>query len=142
MEKLEELKRQDEILLGQAKAKQQRNEPIIFRDYQGFLAQLKAAREKLGPEAKAKIIEKLIHKVELLPNRLLIHFYVGQSLLQGELLSKEGGSPSFFMSKIGNGSHGKQKSLNQIRALHPTLQGKSKQVSSSNTIDFGDHGKD
>jgi hypothetical protein len=89
----------------------------------------------LGPEAKAKIIEKLVHRVELLPDRLLIHFYVGQSLLLGELLSKEGSSP-FFLPKFGKGSRAKQKSLNQVLAL----QRKSQQVSSSNTIDYGEPG--
>jgi hypothetical protein len=135
MEKLEELKRRDETLLGHAKAKQQRDEPITFCDYQGFLAGLKSLRGTLGPEAKAKIIEKLVHRVEILPDRLLVHFYVGQSLLQGELLSKEGSS-LFLLPKIRECSRGRQKSLNQLWAL----QRKSQQVSSSNTIDYGEPG--
>lgn len=142
MEKLEELKRQDEDLLAKAKAKQQRDEPIDYRDYRSLLAQLVAVREKLGSEAKAKIIESLIHKVELFPDRISIHFYVGQSLLQGELLSKEGGSP-FLLVKAGNGSPRKRKSLNQIRALRPNFKLQSnRQVGSSNTIDYGDSGLD
>jgi hypothetical protein len=113
MEKIEELKRADEALLQQTQAKQVSDAPLAFQDYQWLLKNLGAITGAMNDEAKAKIIEKLIHKVELKPDRILIHFFVGESLLQGESFPKGSGSP-FFMP------------------------GSKRQVFSSNTVDVGD----
>ncbi len=136
MEKLEELKRQDEELLAKTKANQQRDKPMDVKSFTRILGQINATRKNLDDGWKAKIIEKLVHKVELFPNRLAIHFYVGQSLLQGESLSKEGGSPFFFSAE--QKSSRKRKSLNQLRALHSNTA--KPPVGSSNTIDYGEPG--
>lgn len=135
MEQLEELKRCDEVLLQQAQAKQISDVPMAFQDYQEFLKKLPAIASGMSVETKTKIIEKLVHKIELKPDRVLVHFYVGLSLLQGESFPKGGGSPSFFVSK--NPERLKEKSPNQLRALY---RGSKRQVSSSNTIDIGDAG--
>ena len=133
MEKLEELRRCDDARLQQVQAKQLNDVPIAFKDFEGFLKNLSTIASKLGHEAKSKIIEKLVHKVELKPNSVLVHFYVGASLIQGESSLNGGGSPSFFVSK--NLKDGK-KSLNRMRATYWPKQ----QVNSSNTIGLGDPG--
>ena len=137
MEQLEELKRSDEMLLQQTQAKQLSDVPMALQDYQSYLKGLPAIANGLSHEDKAKIIEKLVHKIELKTDRILVHFYVGVSLLHGEPFPKGGGSPSFFVSKFPERI--KKKSPNQLRALYGASR---RQVGSSNTIDYGDHGKD
>src|ERR1035437_3817546 len=74
----------------------------------------------------------MLFRSELKPDRVLVHFYVGVSLLQGESFPKGGGSPYFFIIKNQNG---RPKSLNRRWALYG---GSKKQVNSSNTIDVGE----
>jgi site-specific DNA recombinase len=138
MEKLENLKRDDESLLQKAQAKQINDVPVTLSSYQAFLKNLNSGAANISHEAKAKIIEKLVHKIELKPDRILIHFFAGASSFIGESFPKGDGSPSFFMSKNQSEQNSKRLSPNQLRAFH--LVGKGERVNSSNTIDYGDRG--
>jgi hypothetical protein len=78
--------------------------PLALQDYQGYLQSLPTISKGLSHEDKAKIIEKLVHKIELKPDRVLVHFYVGVSLLQGESFLKGDGLLLIFCVQISGAS--------------------------------------
>jgi hypothetical protein len=79
-----------------------------------------------------KIINALIHKVELSKEILKIHYYVGAGHVNGESNPKGLGSPSFFVPK--SGVH----SLNKVLAFRRSDFSKRQRVNSSQSIDVGD----
>jgi len=133
MEKLEYLKREDEERLGKLQSNlQTQGHPAEFKDYQSFLTGLKKLSEGAGHEVKMKIINALIHKVELSKEILKIHYYVGAGHVNGESNPKGLGSPSFFVSKTG------KHSLNKVLAFKKPRSNQRRQVNSSHTIDNGE----
>ncbi len=78
MQKIEKLKKEvgKEIdALGEKEIKNQ--PPIDFDNYKDFLRKFKKSlKGEDGPEVKRKIAEKLIHKIELLPEGFKLHFYM------------------------------------------------------------------
>lgn len=131
MEKIEGLKREDEDRLVKLLSNQQtQDRPAEFKDYQSFLKVLEKLSKDSGHEAKMKIINALIHKVELSKEVLKVHYYVGAGHINGESNSKGLDSPSFFVPKS-------EKSLNKVLSLRSAQR---RQVESSHTIDNGDSG--
>ena len=81
MEKLEDAKKQAvSELEGLQRIKGPYRElPADFRDFRSFTAFVgKALKEASDPEVKAKIIKRLIHKVEVGVDRVKIHYFVGE----------------------------------------------------------------
>jgi site-specific DNA recombinase len=57
--------------------------PIAFKDYELFLKAIRQmAQKKDGEVLKSKIIQQLVHKVEIMPNGFKIHFYAGETTLR------------------------------------------------------------
>jgi len=64
----------------------ERELPVDFESYEALLMVLKGFKEEpLLAANKAKIIEALVHKIEITQKSFDIHFYVGQNQIQGEL---------------------------------------------------------
>jgi site-specific DNA recombinase len=80
MEKLEDLKRENENTLSAFEENGESQEmPVALKTYQAFLEAIEASLLIQDDSTfKQKIVEKLIHKVELLPNGLKIHWYSGE----------------------------------------------------------------
>lgn len=56
------------------------------------------------PELRAKIVQKLVHKVEVLPNVIRVHFFVGKSAvvqMNGDLESQKQQSPGVLAPGFG-----------------------------------------
>lgn len=56
--------------------------PAELADYLEFLKMLKASGMVFGPVERQKIISQLVEKIELLPNGMKIHFFVGTSRIK------------------------------------------------------------
>ena len=57
--------------------------PAEFNNYWSFLELVsKVLGEKTKPEVKAKVIERLVHKVEVGMDKVRIHYYAGEEFLQ------------------------------------------------------------
>lgn len=130
MEKIEGLRREDEDRLIKLQSNQQtQDHPAEFKAYQSFLKALEKL-SKDGHEAKMKIINALVHKVELSKEVLKVHYYVGAGHINGESNPKGLGSPSFFVPKS-------EKSLNKVLSFRSAQR---RQVESSHTVDNGEGG--
>ncbi len=83
MARIEELKNQtlteiDEVSLDGKLL----DPPTSLKSYEDFLANLRAVlRHSEGTELKTKLAHKLIHKVEVFPDRVRIYFKVGRSTI-------------------------------------------------------------
>lgn len=83
MERLEELKTLDEKKLQADETSGGLNDmPAELKQYQTFLAGLQKLKDGDNPEVKARIIQKLVQKIEILPDTYKIHYYVGQNHIQ------------------------------------------------------------
>ena len=71
--------------------------PADFKDYQRFTAFIsKVLKEQTESEKKAKILKRLIHRIEVETKSVIVHYYVGQdSIRMGENFP----CPDFFMLK-------------------------------------------
>jgi site-specific DNA recombinase len=81
MQKLESVKQESQRdLEAMARLGYTKDEPAPFKDYQAYLT---AVRNLLSfadaPDLRAKITQRLVQKVEILPTSFRIHFYVGKS---------------------------------------------------------------
>lgn len=65
--------------------------PVALKDYEKFIQALKLLRTN-SQEIKAKIVSKLVHKIELLPDSFKLHFYVGESHVSPEDDAKRKGT--------------------------------------------------
>lgn len=58
--------------------------PMAFKDYRSFLEGIgKLLKTNNSPELRRKVCERLIHKIELMPEGFIIHFYMGSDSLSG-----------------------------------------------------------
>lgn len=84
MEKLEHVKSQHESELSMLTSSEHYiEEPASLKDYARFVSQLKAFLSTTSsPREKTKIAQSLIHRVEVFPEKLKLHFKVGSSAMQ------------------------------------------------------------
>ena len=69
--------------------------PADFKNYRSFLELIgKALGEYADPEIRAKIIKRLVYKVEIGTDRVKIHYYAGEDLLREAVDSST--APNFF----------------------------------------------
>lgn len=87
MQKLDELKTKTVQDMEDLERKELcRDLPMALKDYQAFLKTLESLLKFAeGPELRAKIVRRLIYRVEVEPKLLRIHYYVGQ----GKILSTD-----------------------------------------------------
>lgn len=80
MEKIVELKKHEETRLKTIQGNEtNRDLPVELPQYTALLGVLRTfASDTTAMEAKAKIIQRLVGKVEITPNSYKIHFYVGK----------------------------------------------------------------
>ena len=99
MERLEEIKKgEEERLAGVTDASQRKDVPTELPEFELFLTVLRTfSEEKAIQNYRAKIIEKLIHRVEVIPDGFKLYFHVGNSHITGELATA--GSPPFLCPK-------------------------------------------
>lgn len=109
--KLQEHRKNLEIQLETLKANQVSQEnPIEFGDFQKFTEGLKAMTEKCtNPEEQATIIRKLVAKIEVKPDGIVIHYHVGESHYLRELSDLQGADPN----PLGKAAISAQNGLNQ-----------------------------
>ena len=56
------------------------DEPMALKDYQSYLAAIQNLLSFAeAPDLRAKIIQRLVHKVEVLPDSFRVHYYAGKS---------------------------------------------------------------
>ena len=60
---------------------------MVFKDYLSFIKSLMAVNEPSAADYRVRIVEKLIHKVELSADKVKVHYYVG---------AKKNRDPHFF----------------------------------------------
>ena len=110
MEKLEELKKETLVRLSglQRRSGPCHELPADFKDFRHFTAFVgKALGEATEPEAKAKILKRLIHKVEVGTDRVTIHYYVGEDAMgSGSHSSRSYFSESMCSGSLTNGGDG------------------------------------
>jgi hypothetical protein len=94
--KLQEHKAVFERQLETATANQNNQEdPIDFEDFKKFTEGLKALTEKCpNPDEQAAIARKLIEKIEVTPNGIVIHYHVGETHYSRELGDQRRRCPS------------------------------------------------
>jgi len=87
MQKIEELKEKTRIEFERELEKEELEQPPIgFDNYMAVLKRIKTVLAKeSNHELKRKVCEKLIHKIELLPEGFKLHFYMGASHFDGPL---------------------------------------------------------
>ena len=81
MEKIEALKQTEQDRLTRSTDSDLMDEPIDLVTYRKFLKQL-SQTDQGNNETRAQIVQKLIHKIEILPEGLRIHFYAGKSRIR------------------------------------------------------------
>ena len=97
MAKLEAAKKETRERLGELERGKRgfRELPADFKGYRSFLELMgKALREPMMPEIKAKIIKRLVHKVEIGVDKVKIHYYAGEDSFREALGSPT--APDFF----------------------------------------------
>jgi site-specific DNA recombinase len=67
--------------------------PMVFKDYVSFIKGVMAMSEPLAAEHRVRVVEKLVHKVELSADKVRLHYYVGAG---------KNRDPHFF---VGHGSN-------------------------------------
>ena len=80
-------------------------EPVALKDYQSYLRAIKNLLSFAeGTDLRTKIVQRLVQKVEVLPNSFRIHFWVGKSgLTNGSLSSLPAGQAApFFVLGFGS----------------------------------------
>ena len=85
MEKLETAKKEalERVSVLRRESGGFRELPADFKSYQSFLKLVsKTLEEKTDPEVKARIIKRLVHKVEVGVDKVKIHYYAGEDFLQ------------------------------------------------------------
>ena len=102
MEKLEATKQEALERLRELESNRGiRGLPADFKDYTAFLGlAARALGEFSDPEAKAKIVRRLIHKVEIGVDEVKIHYYTGKDEISGEVSA----SPDIFLENDGSSS--------------------------------------
>lgn len=86
MEKIEAKKTETEQRLEEVKKHRGADlrEPVELESFQSFLKAIRETFSKAGPELQEKVIKKLIHKIELCPDEVRIHYIVDKDhLLEG-----------------------------------------------------------
>ena len=78
MEKIELLKQKEQDRLARSTDSASIDSPVDLATYREFLVQL-GRGDCASETARAQIVQKLIQKVEILPEGLRIHFYAGES---------------------------------------------------------------
>lgn len=83
MEKMELLKKSLSEQVSQIMSSEDyRDEPASLKDFQRFLDAVKSClRANISPDEKAKIARALLHKVEVFPEYVKIHYKVGESVV-------------------------------------------------------------
>lgn len=83
MEKIQALKAEKETRLREAESKR-REPPATIEVYEKFLDTIRRLKDhnELG-FLKAKIVKALVHRIEILPENLRIHYRVGQTRSKG-----------------------------------------------------------
>ncbi len=112
MEKLESAKAQaEERIEGLSKAEQRTSQPPMnLKDYTIFLESLRSLMIGDNPVVKAKIIKRLIHRIEVGEREVRIHYNVGNTLLREPL---DLGSRLFLHPKQGKVIEWTKKSSDQ-----------------------------
>jgi hypothetical protein len=100
MSSIQDFKIKTEEQLKNLEAKTTKTEEIASpKDYQSYVESLiKILEENKKPEQTAKIIKKIVKKIEVAEEKVRVHFYIGKSWLS-EGLAVAG--PSFDLKKIG-----------------------------------------
>ena len=71
--------------------------PADFEDYRKFTALVsKSLAEEIDAEIRAKILRRLVHKVEVGTDGIVIHYYAGKDSIEG---GGDASSPHFFEKK-------------------------------------------
>jgi site-specific DNA recombinase len=119
MEKLEALKKDEQERLAHMPNQVQKIDlPMELSSYQEFLKGVKKLKN-LTPETRQKVVEQLIHKIEVKPDGFVVHYYVGRNQIRKE---PEKSGSSF------------QIQLNRSQKFFV--------LPSSNSLTIGDRGKD
>lgn len=128
MQRLQELREatqkqiQDVAVLGGTM-----DEPIAIKDYQAYLDVIRNILSTTeDQELKTKIVQRLIHKVEVLPRSFRIHYYVG----------KGGFVPTDWESEP-QAAKDKKRAANGGLSSNPSGQAAPFLVTGSNTVDYG-----
>ncbi len=87
MEKIQELKKQEQAKLAAAEADSSLHDvPAQLPEFEAFLKVLSSfATDPIAVEARIKIVQKVISKIEIRPGSYKLHFHVGRNHIQGEL---------------------------------------------------------
>jgi site-specific DNA recombinase len=145
MERIEELKRKEEEHLGLLESIGQsvHEKPATLKDYESLLYALKDLVKKgADPELKAEIIEALVHKIELFPDKVIVHYFTGKD--QIALTPGPSGPGALFLSKS---DPGRARSLNKVIAIgdwrEKQAAGRKNLIGlGSNTLTNGDREQD
>ena len=95
MQKLQDIRREHEARLQESEMKSGLKQiPVEMEVYEKFLTMIRSLKVECGSGfLMAKIVKRLIEKVEVTPESVRIHYRVGKNEIQGELA--EAGSPPF-----------------------------------------------
>lgn len=147
--KLQEYKRAFENQLETLAANQQSQEaPINYEDFKKFTEGLKTLTEKCtDPNDQAAIARKLIEKIEVTPDGILIHYHVGETHYLRELSADRlngavplANAPSAAKSGLNQGPETKKGLVDLTRPItKPLLKYRTENsfVECSNTLTFG-----
>jgi hypothetical protein len=98
MEKLETLKKEAETKLLVFKDRVMIQErPVELKTFESFLSALRVLiNDDLAADTKAKLIQKLVHKVKIKPEGLEIEYFIGERYFERELV----GNPTGWLPSI------------------------------------------
>ena len=87
MDKLQKLKDAEQKRLERLQIEGESiDEPVDLKDYRAFLATLRHTLAKtLSKEEQRKIIQLLVHKIEVFPSKIKIHSYIGGGYVEEQL---------------------------------------------------------
>ena len=115
MEKLELVKKEAKERLRQLEEAKEflGDVPIDFESYKKTLQSIqKSFKNKLEPEEKAKIIKRLVHKIEIGTESIKIHYYAGRDAL-GVLEPPKNNPKKMCSSSLTNGEVGRTRTCDQ-----------------------------
>ena len=102
MEKLQAVKAEEEARLRGLRSEQKIHDlPAELTPYEALLRGLHQLKDE---STRTKIIEALIHEVEITPEGFRLHYYVGKNHVEGELARRASSGPSDFRLSRGSNS--------------------------------------
>jgi hypothetical protein len=141
--KLQEHKENFEQQLLKEKSNQENaDQPIDFGDFQKFAEGLKQLTEKCSdPDVQAAIIRKIVSKIEVTPNSVIIHYHVGKTHYTRELGDTINGIQDAKSSLKALSNDKAKGSVDFTKPFTKKLLKFTSNDACSNTLKFGSEGR-